>query len=243
MRRAGQVGVGDDDRVRPAQRPGASSDPARQQTAAYDLVAALAEADGEALVLAHVDAPSACAASASSTRLTTACGRIAAVHHQVRLGIDRRPLLQQFGEPGAVVALREERPFARAAGAPDQRVEVRVQPDRERPGAHQRPGGRIHERATAERQDLLLLAEQAAAITRRSFSRNAASPISAKMLLMVVPAASSIAASASWNGQPRILARRLPTAVLPAPIIPIRTTVRSIGGAGRCGPVPSAYAV
>ena len=73
MRGAGQIGVGDDDRVRPAQhrrqlRPGA-----RQEAVAHhDVVAALAEADGEALVVAHVDAPSACAASASSTRLTTA---------------------------------------------------------------------------------------------------------------------------------------------------------------------------
>ena len=71
------------------------------------------------------------------------------------------------------------------------------------------------------------------AITCRSLMRNDGSPISAKMLAMVVPAAASIAASASWNGQLQDLARRRPTAVLPAPIMPTRTIVRSIGR--RCG--------
>ena len=42
----------------------------------------------------------------------------------------------------------------------------------------------------------------------------------------------SIAASASANGHPKALARRLPTAVLPAPIMPISTTVRSMGRSG-----------
>src|SRR5215475_12680882 len=85
-------------------------------------------------------------------------GSIAAVHHKVRLGIDRLPLLKQLGELGAWVALRQERAFAWAARAPDQGLEVCVQPDRERSGTHQRPGVRIHESATAERQNLLLLA-------------------------------------------------------------------------------------
>ena len=72
MRCGGEVGVGDDDRIRPAQHRRQLRSGTRQQAAAYhDVVAALAEADGEALVLAHVDAPPACAASASSTRLTT----------------------------------------------------------------------------------------------------------------------------------------------------------------------------
>ena len=104
---AGQIGVGDDDRIRPAQHRPELRAGARQQAAARPRCRSCARRDSTArrVASAHVDAPSACAASASSTRSTTApIGRLLLSTIEVRLGIDRRPLLEQLGEPGARIA-------------------------------------------------------------------------------------------------------------------------------------------
>src|SRR6185503_11740880 len=67
----------------------------------------------------------------------------------------------------------------------------------------------------------------------RSPSRNAGSPNRSKISLIVQPAASSISASASLKGTPNPFARRRPTEVFPAPIIPTRTRVLSSFRMGR----------
>ena len=67
-------------------------------------------------------------------------------------------------------------------------------------------------------------------MTRRSPSRKAGSPRVAKISGMVMPAAAAISASESVKGTPRSAASRLPTLVLPAPISPTSTRVRSSRG-------------
>ena len=64
------------------------------------------------------------------------------------------------------------------------------------------------------------------AMTRRSPSRKAASPSSAKISGMVWPAAVSTSVSASTKGMSRAAARRRPMLLLPEPISPTRTMVR-----------------
>ena len=63
-------------------------------------------------------------------------------------------------------------------------------------------------------------------MTRRSPSRNTASPRLRKISSIVSPAAVSISLSESKNGRFSRAARRRPIFVLPAPIRPTRTTVR-----------------
>ena len=64
------------------------------------------------------------------------------------------------------------------------------------------------------------------AMTRRSPSRNTASPRWRKISSMVSPAAASISLSESKNGRPRRAASRRPILVFPAPISPTSTIVR-----------------
>jgi len=61
-------------------------------------------------------------------------------------------------------------------------------------------------------------------MTFLSPARKAGSPNRSNISLILHPAAVSISASASRKGIPRAFARRLPTDVFPAPIIPTRTT-------------------
>src|SRR5438105_13290270 len=63
-------------------------------------------------------------------------------------------------------------------------------------------------------------------MTRRSPSRNTASPRLRKISSTVSPAAASISQSESKNGKLSRAARRRPILVLPAPINPTRTIVR-----------------
>jgi hypothetical protein len=90
------------------------------------------------------------------------------------------------------------------------------------------PGARvgIHKSAASCRQHVRRFGQQPCddlAFPRRK----AGSPKRSKISLMVHPAASSISASASRKGTPKVLAKRRPTDVLPAPIMPTRTSVLS----------------
>ena len=72
MRRAGNIAVGDDDRIRPAQDArNLEAGPPQQPAADHDVVAARAKLDRDPLGLGHRTAPLACAASAFTTRSTT----------------------------------------------------------------------------------------------------------------------------------------------------------------------------
>ena len=116
----------------------------RQQTAAdHDVVAAGAELDPEPLVRAHRR----CSVDVAGERVEHPLDHriqrpLAAVDHDVRLGIDRScRCSSSFASVARGIALRQERPVAAPAGSPEQRVEVGAQPDRAAPA--RAPGRRV----------------------------------------------------------------------------------------------------
>ncbi len=86
---------------------------------------------------------------------------IEGIDGDVGLGVDRVALGDQPLEHRPGLAVLEQRPIVAPRHPVEQQIELGAQPDRHRALADERPGGRVHERAAAGRQDLHRSVEQA----------------------------------------------------------------------------------
>src|SRR6476659_120126 len=237
--------VGDDRNLRPGpQRRDLLAQQSQQAAADVNVVAALAERDVDDDRVAGTQGrrhgswpPSAQAtpirpASAltiSSTIFSCMTSRDCTVRSARAYTGSRSSMSLRSVEPGSAVLSQIEMPFAAIA--------VRVSGLVKAPPPVARTWGPPSSRRR---------------MTRASPARNSASPRTASISLIVMPAAFSISTSASTNGMPRRSARRRPIEDLPAPIMPTSVTVRgpsaaTIAASGRpatswaapCGMFPS----